>query len=157
MPNKEWGPILWRLLHGMAECVGTPKAHLIANDEVHELILCLRDIETIMPCAMCRSHYRAWRKDHPLEAMANLRGVPLREAIRSWLFKLHENVNQRRGVASGLTLEDMPRLYGSVPIRDVWLEYTKHIQGTLDIRQVSVAALQNFGRHFTLFRKLVSR
>lgn len=155
--NKDWGPLLWRLLHGMAECVGNQATPLLATDEVNELIFCLRDLEMIMPCAKCRAHYRTWRKDHPLETLAPLRGPAFREAVRLWLYQLHENVNKDREVDSTVTLEDCPGLYRDLPIRELWLQYNQLMQTTLHMRLVNGSALQNFGRHFTLFRKLVGR
>jgi hypothetical protein len=155
--NRDWGPLLWRILHGMAEYTGKQGTALLATDEVNEMIFCLRDLEHIMPCPMCRSHYRAWRKDHPLEQIAALRGSAFREAVRLWLYNLHENVNRQRDVVSNITISDCETLYMNIPIRDIWIEYGKIIQGSLYTRQVSLSALQNFTRHFTLFRKLVGK
>lgn len=155
--NKDWGPLLWRLVHGMAEATGNQTTAILATDEANELIFCLRDLEHIMPCAMCRAHYKAWRKEHPLETLSGLRGPAFREAVRSWLYNLHENVNQQREIVSGIALEDCETLYKQIAIRDLWIDYGKLIQGSLYTRQVNGSALQNFGRHFTLFRKLVGR
>lgn len=130
---------------------------MIATDEAHEIVFLLRDVEKIMPCQLCRTHYRDWRRRHPLEQIDTLRGPLLRETVRQWLFELHEEVNTGRGVTSGLTLEDMPRLYGSVDFKQTWGEFLTRVKLTTEIGLVSQSVLEAFHRRFGMLRKLVGK
>jgi Erv1 / Alr family len=108
--NSEWGPPLWRLLHTLAEQIGRQTIGMLAIDESRAWLQFLRTTELVMPCKLCRRHYREWRTAHPLESL-NVAGRD--PSSREWLWGLHEDVNARRGVQSGVRLEDMERLYGS--------------------------------------------
>ncbi len=112
--NKEWGPIFWSVLHTLAEQLGKPRAPINQTDEVNTWILLLKSVEVAMPCQMCREHYHAWLGKHPVTVFTSLRGMPLREAARKWLYDLHEDVNQRRQVESGIGIDQLPLLYSSL-------------------------------------------
>lgn len=77
-PDK-WGPGLWVFLHALprnAESVHSAKAALTHLD---------------LPCPDCRKHYRAFSKDHPLQA------VNTTQELERWVFNLHNDVNKRLG------------------------------------------------------------
>lgn len=157
MSTKSWGPPLWKLLHGIAETLGNQSVAMLATDEAHEIVFLLRDVEKIMPCQLCRSHYHQWRKDHPLEEIDRLRGPMLREGVRRWLYDLHEEVNKSKGIESGLTLEQMPELYKQVDFKDVWGEFYTKVKLSTEIGLVSQTVLQSFHRRFGMLRKLVGK
>ena len=157
MSTKSWGPPLWTLLHGIAEALGNQVHPMLATDEAHEIVFLLRDVEKIMPCQLCRSHYHQWRKDHPLEEIDRLRGPMLREGVRQWLYDLHEEVNRSKGIESGLTLDQMPELYRQVDFTEVWGEFYTKVKLSTEIGLVSQTVLQNFHRRFGMLRKLVGR
>ena len=114
---QEWGPQAWELLHGIAERVGKHDRPTMIRDEQNSLRLTLRNFWSLMPCQKCQSHYRSYLQKHPPELFLNLNGEWLREALREWLYKLHEDVNNRREVNPSVQLEDLPERYGSVDLR----------------------------------------
>lgn len=154
---REWGHPLWKLLHGLAESLGRQTNAILAADEAHEIVFLLRDLEKVMPCQMCRQHYNAWRRNHPLEQLASLRGQALREAVRRWLYDLHENVNQDRKIQSGIAFEDLAGLYGTIDIKTEWAHFFEMMKKSTEIGMVSQSVLQNFHRHLGVLRKLVGR
>jgi hypothetical protein len=157
MSSKPWGPPLWKILHGIAEALGTQTIPMLATDEAHEIVFLLRDVEKIMPCQLCRTHYREWRKNHPLEDIDKLRGHMLKTGVRQWLFDLHENVNRSRNIESGLTVEQMPDLYGSVDFKEAWGEFFTKVKLNTEVGLVSQSVLQNFHRRLGMLRKLVGK
>jgi hypothetical protein len=154
---REWGTPLWKILHSLAESLGRQSNTILAADEAHEMVFLLRDLEKIMPCQLCRAHYNAWRKAHGLEQLAVLRGVPLRDAVRKWLYDLHENVNKDRNIESGLQLTDLPDLYKPVDIRTEWGKFFELMKRSTEVGLVSQTILQNFHRHLGILRKLLGR
>ncbi len=154
---REWGPPLWKILHSITESLGNQKNAILATDEAHEMVFLLRDIEKVMPCQLCRQHYNAWRKDHPLEKLSPLRGPVLRETVRKWLYDLHETVNRDRGIQSNITLEQIPDLYKGVDIRTEWGKFFELMKGSTEVGLVSQIVLQNFHRHLGILRKLLGR
>jgi len=103
----EWGPPMWKLLHSMAEKAGTS---VLQVDEKRAWISFLRLTEGILPCPMCRDHYRQWRRTHPLEDFLANHGDLFRERVREWLWGLHDDVNSRReGIVERLSLEGLDK------------------------------------------------
>jgi hypothetical protein len=157
MSSKPWGPPLWKILHGIAEALGNQPVAMLATDEAHEIVFLLRDVEKIMPCQLCRTHYRAWRKDHPLEEIDKLRGYMLKTGVRQWIFDCHESVNLSRGIESGFTVDQMPELYGNVDFKEAWGEFFTKVKVNTEIGLVSQSVLQNFHRRLGMLRKLVGK
>lgn len=154
---REWGNPLWKILHTLTESLGNQKNAMLAADEAHEVVFLLRDLEKVMPCALCRSHYNQWRKAHPLEQIAPLRGPALREAVRKWLFELHENVNKDRNIQSGVTIEQLPELYKNVDAKAEWGKFFELMKKSTEVGLVSQVILQNFHRHLAILRRLLDR
>jgi len=116
-----------------------------------------------MPCALCRTHYKTWCKktgaSHPISAIQG-RGEEFRVAARTWLWELHEEVNNSRGISMGTRppLSEMPALYGSRTTEaldaDVQLFFTVLKEAAL-IHQVDGAAVRQFRASLGLLRKLI--
>ncbi len=157
MASKPWGSPLWKILHGIAECLGNQSVAMLATDEAHEIVFLLRDVEKIMPCQLCRNHYHKWRKDHPLEELDRLRGYMLKVAVRQWLYDLHEEVNKSRGIESGILLEQIPDLYKTVDFKQEWGDFFTKVKLSTEIGLVSQTVLQAFHRRLGMLRKLVGK
>jgi hypothetical protein len=157
MSSKPWGPPLWMMLHGIAEALGNQTVPMLATDEAHEIVFLLRDVEKIMPCQLCRAHYREWRKEHPLEELDKLRGYVLKTSVREWLFDLHENVNKSRGIESTLQIDQIEDMYKQTDLKAAWAEFFKQVKLTTEVGLVSQTNLQMFHRRFGMLRKLVGK
>lgn len=114
----EWGPSAWKLLHGLAERVGNHKNQTMIRDEQNELRIVLKEFWNLMPCRHCQEHYREWIRHNTPDSFLNKSGGYLQEDMRSWLYKLHESVNQRREVVSGIKEEDLETMYKSINLRE---------------------------------------
>ena len=158
-----WGPPLWRILHSCAERLGNQIFVLLAEDEKRAWVRILKDLDGVMPCALCRTHYKAWCKQvgasHPISAIQG-RGEEFRVAARTWLWELHEEVNNSRSLPleGRPALSEMPTLYGSRTIdaidADVQLFFTVLKEAAL-IHQVDGAAVRQFRASLGLLRKLI--
>jgi hypothetical protein len=113
----EWGPNAWELLHGIAERVGFHTNMTLIRDEQNEIRMTLRNFWALLPCKTCQLHYREWLQKHPPEQFLQRSGGYLQDEMREWIFRLHEDVNQRREVVSGVALESLRERYKSVNIR----------------------------------------
>jgi hypothetical protein len=94
-----WGPLLWRVLHGLAERIGTC-VPLFVKDERIAWYQLLTITGEILPCENFRTHYKSWIKLKPILAINTLTGTALREFIRTWLWSLHDNVCRDLGKPS---------------------------------------------------------
>ena len=113
----EWGPNAWNLLHGIAERVGSHTNMTLIRDEKNEIRLTLRNFWALLPCKTCQLHYREWLQKHPPEQILQRSGEYIQDEMREWVFRLHEDVNQRRGVVSGIALESLHEKYKTMDIR----------------------------------------
>ena len=100
---SEWGPHLWKMLHWLAEHIGTQKAPVLIHDEITGWKKLLLLLKTILPCTTCKGHYTEYFNTHfNLDLIASTpNGPERRDLIRRWLWDLHEAVNQRKGYTVG--------------------------------------------------------
>ena len=115
--NMEWGPVMWRLLHGMAEKAGSAPMVGLRGDETRAWKNILTTLGKTLPCETCRDHFASFLVSNPVNIPDNYDHV--REYIRTWLFNLHNDVNSRTGKAVYL-YSDLAGTYGGVPLRSTY-------------------------------------
>jgi hypothetical protein len=98
--NKEWGPFVWTILHGLAERFGQVVTELYRNDEVRAWQSLLAATGDMLPCSDCRDHFKTWLAAHPVTPILKIPYSELKEWIRNWIWSLHEDVNARLGKPS---------------------------------------------------------
>lgn len=154
---SEWGPHIWKVLHSMAERAGTSVTEL---DEIRAWINVLRLTEGVLPCAMCRAHYRQWRQSHPLEDFLGSRGEFFRDRVREWLWGLHDAVNERNEVAaeSRLPLEGLNKYkeVTSKEIQDTLQVIVKVFDKAILYRQVNATYTADWRKGISLLRRLIN-
>jgi Erv1 / Alr family len=100
--NHIWGPALWFLLHSSVERYGYSVS--LPDEEKRIWNGLLRSLQYSLPCPLCKKHYTAYLASHPL--------VFTKEELRSWLYQLHCEVNQRTDKQTTVTIEKMEEIYG---------------------------------------------
>jgi hypothetical protein len=114
---SEWGPILWSILHGIAERVGSSVFPQYENDERRALIRLMKSLVKVIPCPSCKEHYEVYLKEHPVEK--TLLDIPYRdmkEYFKKWFWELHNWVNESLG-RSLFPYNDLTAAYKSIPLR----------------------------------------
>jgi hypothetical protein len=155
--NSEWGPHLWTILHICAENTGKQTTPLLHMDEIRAWIHLLRLTEAILPCPLCQKHYREWLKASPLPAFLEMKSVvAFQEGAREWVWKLHNRVNEQRGITS-MPLEEAIELYREKRTRDLQQSLEKLME-VLDRaklqRQVDGAFVRDWNQRLNTFRRL---
>ena len=121
---KEWGSNAWKLLHGIAERVGSNKNITMVKYEKNEIRLTLQYFGNLLPCKKCQTHYQEWFKKNSPEKFLTEFGEDLRDGMRKWVWQLHEDVNRSREVVSGILYESLPELYGSISLRECAIQHS---------------------------------
>lgn len=152
--NKDWGPFLWTFLHGTAEKLGRQSAEIMASDEAREMTLVLRGIEYVMPCEKCRMHYHEYLKKNPIDDFPQKRGEYLRQAVRLWLWRLHNAVNERNGAPLFL-VEELTPLYQSAPVSDAFSSFSAVVKRAIANGTVNAEQVKSFRRHVSFLRSLL--
>ena len=154
---SEWGPNAWELLHGIAERVGNHSNHIMIRDERNELKLTLRHFWALLPCLKCQKHYKEWiQKHNPDPWIQGPFGIDLQDSMRDWVYKLHENVNNSRGVVSDLTLEQVKEKYSvTVPLREKANHLRSFYQRGLDARTLKADDWKTAWKHLDLLLRAI--
>ena len=141
-----WGPLLWRVLHGLAERIGSCTA-LFFNDERLTWTHLLTLTGEILPCELCREHYKKWIKANPIHDIKLLKGTELREFIRKWLWSLHDNIDKNLGKPS-IDYTDLPILYAGINI-ELSFRYLKKIEKiAVQDGNVKLNSWDSFVKHY---------
>ena len=109
--NHIWGPELWFLLHSSAERFGNPLSKRLPDEEKRVWTGLLRSLQYTLPCPLCKKHYTTYLAKYPI--------IFTREGIRTWLHRLHSDVNQRTNKPN-VSIEELPEKYGKP------FQFTKH-------------------------------
>lgn len=148
--NSEWGPLLWCLLHGGVEKMGSTAIKSILDDQRREFLIVLKMVEGIMPCALCRNHFREYRMRYPIDKLP-VDPVQFKVAVRKWLFDLHEAVNDRNQAARILTIDMLPEKYSSLDLMEKSQELYILLDKALRVRAIEGELYKKFKIHYALF------
>jgi len=124
--TTEWGPLLWKMLHWMSLKVGMQKAKILQDDETQSWTQLLKGLGNILPCAQCRIHYKEFYAEHiDIKLLKTCgEGEAKQKLISRWLYDLHEKVNQRKSVESGVIFESLSDLYKDTNFLDVRTQFS---------------------------------
>lgn len=117
--NAEWGPLFWKLLHGLAELSGRQTDAVLQGDELRTWIQVLTQLKHCLPCDICRSHYSQWLADHPVDGLLKMPYKETGHWIRTYLFTLHNTINEGNDKAI-FQFSDLTETYKGVNLTSAW-------------------------------------
>ena len=91
---KEWGPIVWKIIHTCCEHLGRNTKPLLQTDEINAFKTFMSKTGSVLPCVICRKHYMAYYLKHKRA----ITYIELREYAQTYYYGLHEEVNKEKGV-----------------------------------------------------------
>lgn len=130
-----WGPVLWRFLHSFAARVGKGPA-VTRVDENREALWLLEHLDTVIPCADCRKH---WRR-------ILLQRVPPGLPTAEWMFAAHNSVNRRLGKPELTTIPDV-----TVKPREAWVNYVNVVKDSMARGTLEGIRVSEFAHHVGLW------
>ena len=91
--NCEWGPILWRILHGLADKYGRLMYPAFIKEQEVSWPKFIEQTQHILPCKDCREHYKTYYKNNNPSILKTL--TPEQQAlwVQNFFFNLHNNIN----------------------------------------------------------------
>jgi hypothetical protein len=114
MVAEEWGPILWKYLHCLAEKIGTSGSTIVDTDQANYMETILSTIQLVIPCTVCQAHASAYIAANPIPSLRGLYGAQLRDTVRAWLFTFHNSVrSSKQQEIMVRTIEECSALYGN--------------------------------------------
>ena len=88
--TAEWGPIFWNIIHGLAE---KAEKSIIREDEVREWQKFVKAIGEVLPCDICRDHYKRYTAQNPFTQIAKIPFNQVKDFVKHWFWNLHNEIN----------------------------------------------------------------
>lgn len=119
--NAEWGPLFWRLLHGMADFSGKQKDTLLQGDERREWVKVFNLLKFTLPCDICRNHYTEYLSTNPAEPILTMPYFEVGVWIQTYWWKLHNYINEGNS-KSTFPWNSLTSAYKNVDVKKTWKE-----------------------------------
>jgi hypothetical protein len=149
----EWGPILWKYLHCLAEKIGTSGNTVIDTDQANYMETLINTLPLIIPCTECQGHAAAYVAAHPLPTLKGLYGATLTIAVRTWLFEFHNAVRVQKGQPLlVLTVDECVLVYGICVVQKC--EYTAFIQSVAAAVRQGWVRIENWKKWYSNSERL---
>jgi Erv1 / Alr family len=113
--TDNWGPVLWAILHTLAEHSGKNILGTSRDDEKRQWTNIIHGLPKIIPCPKCREHAEAWIVKTPVTAIKLLSADELHEWLVNYFYNFHESVNARNGKPS-FDKALLSQTYGSISV-----------------------------------------
>ena len=117
--NAEWGPLFWKVLHGLASMAGRQTDAVLKGDEIRIWIQILTHVRNCLPCDICRDHYGRWLAAHPVDVLTGMPYIQTAEWIQRYLFDLHNEINEGNDKPI-FAFSDLAATYKGVNITSYW-------------------------------------
>ena len=95
--NCEWGPILWKIFHGLAAKYGKLVSPIFQRDQEITWPRFIEQTLKILPCKECREHYKEYTEANSPVTLKTLSPDLQATWIQNFYFDLHNVVNVRSG------------------------------------------------------------
>ncbi len=151
--NEEWGPLLWTLLHTLAEKAGKQDNIITKGDEMRAWPLFMKELAPIIPCPYCKEHFQQYMKEHPFDLPAD---YPLWSTyIPMYFYTLHESINARLGKPR-FPLSDLSNTYQDTKrIKNVLNELEALQQRAIKMGGVSLLAWKAWLKQFNMLKAAI--
>lgn len=150
----EWGPILWSILHGIAERVGRVVTPLYREDERRALINLFKALGKTIPCPSCKEHFDVYLREHPVEQ--TMKTMPYNDIplyVKTWFWELHNWVNESYKKPL-FHFEDLTPTFQGIPIRQKLKELDIPMRKAIRLRAGQLFGYTDFVRYVTLLLSL---
>jgi len=91
--NCEWGPILWRILHGLADKYGRLMYPTFIREQEVAWPKFIEQTQNILPCKDCRSHYKEFYQKNNPSILKDLISEDQASWVQNYFFNLHNEIN----------------------------------------------------------------
>ena len=150
--TAEWGPIFWKILHGLAEKAGHG---IMLADEIREWQKFIKLTGETIPCEICRGHYQQYLKEHPTTVLAGNSVTQINTWVKSFFWNLHNNVNMSRSVPI-FPYTDLAVTYGTIDFTDQLYRLTPVIKTAIQLSGVPFMKWTSWVSSFKMMRSILA-
>lgn len=149
---KEWGKVVWNIIHTVCEHLGDSTNITLQQDEIRYFKAFQNKLFYILPCKICRNHYKEYLKN-----TRNVQYNELKNYGRDYFFNLHNIIRVSKGEEL-FKKEDLELRYNyskedfNTIIREFNILYSKYT----NLRYISFDELKDFNRILTILRRFIN-
>jgi hypothetical protein len=149
--NAEWGPILWTILHGLAEHAGQGLSFSSASEEFRAWQRFLKAIGDVLPCDQCRTHYQGYLQANPL---TQIPPELLKSKLKTWFWELHSEIRNEYG-KSVLPYEELEATYKNVNFQDLFWRLEPILKRAIDQKGMGLFKWTTWTKEFKLLKAIL--
>lgn len=140
-PNVEWGPMLWTLLHALAERAGSAPLPGLQGDETRAWKIILTTLPKALACEECRTHLTGYIGANPIVLPDKY--SDLAAYVRLYLYNLHESVNTRLGKPP-FAFADLTMVYRGINLKHAFDVLTVIVKRSILATAVPILSWNNW-------------
>ena len=148
----QWGPIMWKFLHIIAEKIGRSGSKITDMDQANYVKTMITMLPSILPCADCQSHAEAYLATNPFPVVKDVYGTNLQHIVRVWLFDFHNHVRTMKSQDIIVSIEDCGPLYGQAYVSKA--EYTTLIECIIAATRQQWVRLDQWKKWYSVVERL---
>lgn len=145
--NCEWGPILWKLLQGMADKYGKLITPLFSKEEETSWPNLINLTLKILPCKECREHYKEFLSKHNPSIIKTLPTDQQSLWVQNFFWNLHNQVNIRNN-KDIIDFSQLHNIYKNVNFRYELKHYEKLLTIVFRYNEVSLFSWRDWLKNF---------
>lgn len=111
---KEWGSLLWKIIHTCCENLGKHSKTILQTDEKMYFNVFQKKLANIIPCKVCKLHYIQYMKN----IKDNIEYNDFKKYGKEYYYNLHKEINIEKSVES-LEYDDLKNIYGIIKYNDM--------------------------------------
>ena len=150
--TADWGPILWNILHGLAQKAG--RGFLLV-DEVREWQRFIKLTGEMLPCDICRGHYQKYLKENPATVLTGYSVTQINTWVKNFFWNLHNNVNVSKNLPI-FPYADLDTTYGSVDLTDQLYRLNPVIKTAIQLSGVPYMKWTMWVSSFKMLRSIMA-
>lgn len=148
--TSEWGPLIWKILHTLAERAGKQSNEILKADEMRAWLLVVKTLTSILPCEECRNHATSYMRDHPFEPPTSYPAWNL--YIRTYFYTFHEVVNERLEKPS-FEFSTLAETYKTTAQLSTWLtQLNEMMMRAMKLNGMNIKSWQTWQNHMKMVR-----
>jgi hypothetical protein len=141
--TADWGPLFWKLLHGLAELAGKQTDAVLRVDEVRLWIQVIEKIQSTLPCDVCRDHYGRWIAAKPPSVLTTLPYSEVGRWIQEYWFFLHNEINEGNEKPV-ITFSELGPLYKGTNVTASWRALEPVMKRAIQLNGISLLPWKNW-------------
>ena len=150
--NCEWGPILWRILHGLADKYGRLMSPLFLKEEEIGWYNLITDTLKILPCKECKTHYKTYLDSHNPGIIKTLPYDQQKVWVQRFFYELHQEINIDNNKPN-IDFDKLHDLYNNVNFQYEFKHFEKLLKIVFQYNEVTLFSWQKWIKSF---RTLIS-